>query len=109
MAEAVSTDRLFGLRGLERFGDWGRAQARDAELAYGQAYYAALLVAERYGAGAALAVLQAERDGRGLDAAFRAATGTSAEAFYVDALEYTRRRAVADTGTADEVRARRAP
>jgi tetratricopeptide (TPR) repeat protein len=108
VTEAIPKEALLNLRGLERFADWSRAQNRDAELVYGQAYYAAALIAERYGAGTALAVLRAEQTGQDLETAFRTATGTTAGDFYADALEYTRRRAPVDAAAASDDLARRA-
>jgi len=110
VADAASNDALLSLRGLERFSDWASAQARDAELVYGEAYYAAALIAERRGAGAALAVLQAQRDGQPFEAAFRAGTGLTPDTFYTEALTYARRAAAVDAAAAnDELTARAAP
>ena len=97
VAEAARAGRLLDLRGLERFAEWGPAQTRDGELMYAQAYYAAALVAERYGQQAALALLRALHRGESAEGAFRAVAGTPLEAFYADALAYMRHRAAVDS------------
>jgi tetratricopeptide (TPR) repeat protein len=89
VSAAARAGRLLGLRNLESFGDWSRAQARDAEQAYGQALYAAALLDGRYGYGAALRVVSLVQGGAAFDAAFLSTTGVTSEAFYADALAYT--------------------
>ena len=109
VAEAAPNEALLDLRRLERVADWARAQSRDAEMVYGEAYYAAALMAERRGPGAEMAVLRAQRDGQEFETAFRAATGQTTEAFYADALAYARRLAAVDAAAAnDELTARAA-
>jgi hypothetical protein len=91
VAAGVRANRLQDLRGLERFSDWGRAQAANAELTYGQAYYAVALLHERHGLNAPLRILHAVYSGWPLEVAFRVVAGTSLDAFYAEALDYTRR------------------
>jgi tetratricopeptide (TPR) repeat protein len=87
----VRADRLQDLRTLERFGDWGRAQAVNAELTYGQAYYAVALLHERHGVTAPLRILHAVSTGWPIELAFQVVTGAPLDAFYREALDYTRR------------------
>ncbi len=90
VSAAARAGRLLPLRELESFADWSRAQARDAEQAYGQALYAATLLGSRYGYDAVLRVLAAVQAGAPFDAAFLATTGVTPDAFDADALAYTR-------------------
>jgi len=110
VADAATSDTLLSLHSLEHFSDWARAQSDDAELVYGEAYYAAALIAERYGPGTALAVLRAERDGKPFEAAFQAVTGVTPDVFYADAPAYARRVAARDAAAGDQdIAARAAP
>jgi hypothetical protein len=67
----------------------------NAELTYGQAYYAVALLHERHGVTAPLRILHAVSTGWPLDRAFQLVTGTSLDAFYREALDYTRRQMLA--------------
>ncbi|HEY7063118.1 MAG TPA: hypothetical protein VII06_16685 [Chloroflexota bacterium] len=94
VAAAVRAERLLPLPSLESFGDWSRAQTRDAEQTYGQALYAAELLDDRYGPDAPLKILSTVQAGTPFDAAFQAVTGSPLDAFYADALAYTRQEAL---------------
>jgi hypothetical protein len=94
VSAAARAGRLLPLSSLESFGDWGRAQARDAEQTYGQALYAATLLDGRYGFDAGLRVVAMVRAGTPFEAAFLATTGVTPDAFYADALAYTQERAL---------------
>jgi hypothetical protein len=89
VSPAARDGRLQSLRDLERLADWGRAEARDAELTYGQALYAAALLDARYGFDAALRILALVQGGSPFESAFVAVTGTDIDSFYADALDYT--------------------
>lgn len=102
VSQAVQKDRLLGLRNLERFRDWERVQANDAELAYGQAYYAAALFVERFGADAVFAMLRDQRGGVAGDAAFRAATRLTPPDFYAYVQERLAARADEDAASSPE-------
>jgi tetratricopeptide (TPR) repeat protein len=92
---AARADRLLDLRRLERFRDWSTAQSANAEFTYGQAYYAAALLHERYGFAASLAMLHAVSTGWPFEQAFRTVTRTAVDSFYADALDYTRQQVLA--------------
>jgi hypothetical protein len=109
VVDTLADDSRLSLRRVERFADWTRAQARDAELVYGLAYYGAALLAERSGPDAALAVLRAQRGGQDLETAFRAVTGTPTDAFYAAAIDFTRARSPADALGDEAAAARSTP
>jgi tetratricopeptide (TPR) repeat protein len=90
VAAAIREGRLLPLRNLESFAHWSRAQARDAEQVYGQALYAAMLLDSRYGYDAALRMLVGVQQGWDFDAAFLVTTGVTPDAFYADAMAFTR-------------------
>ncbi len=90
VAAAARANRLLDLRDLEHPTAWLRAQARSADLVYGQAFYAVALLHERHGVGMPLVLLQSVSAGVPFEAAFEAATGVPLARFYTDALEYTR-------------------
>lgn len=94
LAAAVRAGRLLPLRNLESFANWSRAQTRDAEQVYGQALSAATLLDGRYGFDAALRILVGVQAGWDFDAAFLTTTGATPDAFYADALVFTREQAL---------------
>jgi len=92
VAQAGLAGRLLPLSALETAGGWRQAAARDYNLAYGEAYFAAAFLAERYGAGVTTTLLEAQRAGQRFEAALETVAGTTRQALYADALDYARRR-----------------
>src|SRR5262249_26242219 len=92
VAQAGLAGRLLPLSTLETAGSWRQAGARDFNLAYGEAYFATAFVAERYGVGVTMALLESQRAGQSFDAALQTVVGETREALYADVLDYTRRR-----------------
>jgi tetratricopeptide (TPR) repeat protein len=92
VAQAGLAGRLLPLSALETAGGWRLAAAGNFNLAYGQAYFAAAFLAERYGVGVTTTLLEAQRAGQSFDTALQSVVGPTREALYADVLDYTRRR-----------------
>ncbi|HLI27852.1 MAG TPA: hypothetical protein VKZ60_12315 [Chloroflexota bacterium] len=99
VAQAAAEGRLLPLSALERFSDWDRLGVGAADRAYGQAYYAAALFAQRFGPAAVFALLHAQRAGVPTPAAFAVVTGGATLAGFDQALrEQFATWAAADSG-----------